>query len=267
MTPVMIGDRVHYAEDAGIATLTLARPDRRNALDLPAAQALRDAAARCHRARDLRVIHLRAEGTAFCVGGDLAEFAVASDVHRLVHELASTVHAAVVLLREAGVPIVNEVHGVAAGGGFGLALSGDIILVSPAARFRAAYTAAALSPDVGLTHDLMRLVGRARAMDLVLTNRELSATEAQEWGLVSRVVPDGLVETSQRVVRALAAMSPTALAASRDLLISAGTRTWHEQLEEEADSIARLAAAPDGREGVAAFIAKRPPRFADSVVV
>jgi 2-(1,2-epoxy-1,2-dihydrophenyl)acetyl-CoA isomerase len=266
MTVLVIGERVRYVEDAGVATITLARPDRRNALDLQAAHALRDAAALCHAARDLRVIHLRSEGAAFCVGGDLAEFATVSDVHGLVHELASTVHAAVVLLRDAGAPIVNEVQGVAAGGGFGLALSGDIILASPAARFRAAYTAAALSPDVGLTHDLMRLVGRARAMDLVLTNRELSAAEAEQWGLVSRVVPEGLADAAAQVVRSLAAMSRTALTATRDLLISAGTRSWRDQLDEEADSIARLAATADGREGVAAFVAKRSPRFAVSVV-
>lgn len=259
---MLLQDRVALELDELTAVLTLARPERGNALDLAAARALREAAECCRARADLRVVHLRAQGSAFCVGGDLTEFSGAADLAGHVHEVASTVHEAMGLLRDLPAILLTEVQGVAAGGGVGLALLGDVVLAGLDARFRSRYTAAGLSPDAGLSALLASVVGPARALDFVLTNRELSAAEAERWGLVSRVLDgDELEDSARRLVDDLAASSPASLWATRELVRSAPGRSWVEQLEQEAASIARLAASPHGREGVAAFLGKRVPDF------
>lgn len=261
---MLIQERVALEVDGHSAVLTLARPERGNALDLTAARALREAAYRCRDRAGLRTVHLRSEGSAFCVGGDLSEFTDAADLAAHVHQVASTMHEAMGLLRDLPAILVTVVQGVAAGGGVGLALLGDVVLAGRRARFRAGYTAAGLSPDAGLSALLARAVGPARALDFLLTNRELSALEAAQWGLVSRVIDDDVLDAqAHRLLADLAAGAPESLVASRDLVRKAPSRGWAEQLEQEAATIARLAASPHGREGVAAFLDKRVPDFGD----
>lgn len=261
MTTRTVRERVRVELDGEVARLVLARPDRRNALDLDCALALREAATLVVEATP-RVIHVRSDGEGvFSVGGDLAAFAASEEPARLVGDIAANVHAAVMTLREQPAPVVTEVSGVAAGGGFGLALMGDVVLASPAAWFRASYTAGGLSPDVGLTWLLRHVVGRTRAMDVVLTNRPLSAEEALAWGLVNRLVTADLPEAARTLVRELETGSSAALSATRGLVDAAGSRTLREQLTAESASISQLAGSPDGREGVRAFVEKRPPRF------
>ncbi|MDX6216514.1 MAG: 2-(1,2-epoxy,2-dihydrophenyl)acetyl-CoA isomerase [Frankiales bacterium] len=261
MTQHEFRDRIRVEIDGGVARLVLARPDRRNALDLDGAFALRDAAELIVAAAP-RVVHVRSDGEAvFSVGGDLDAFAASDSPARLVGDIAGGVHAAVVLLREQRAPIVTEVAGVAAGGGFGLALLGDIVLAGPGAWFRASYTAGGLSPDVGLTWLLRHLVGRPRAMDVVLTNRRISADEAAAWGLVSRVVADDLAGAAAALVAELATGSRGALSATRGLVEAAGNRSLADQLAAEQASISELAGTVDGREGVRAFVDKRVPQF------
>jgi 2-(1,2-epoxy-1,2-dihydrophenyl)acetyl-CoA isomerase len=261
MTVTTFRDRVRLELDGGVARLILSSPQRRNALDLDGAVALRDAVQAIVEAAP-RVVHVRADGDgAFCVGGDLEAFAASDDPGQLVGDIAGSVHAAVMLLRGQPAPVVTEVSGVAAGGGFGLALSGDLVLASPSAWFRASYTAGGLSPDVGLTWLLQRIAGRARAMDVVLTNRRITADEAHTWGLISRLVAADLPAVATALVAELAAGSLAALSATRALVDAADGRSLAEQLAAEQASIAALAGSDNGREGVDAFVAKRAPRF------
>lgn len=258
----LLRDRVRVQVDDGQAVVTLARPTRGNALDLDAAEALREAARRCAGSPDLRVVTLRAEGSTFCVGGDLRAIAVADDVSSYVHRVAATIHEAMTVLRQAPAILVTAVQGSAAGGGMGLALWGDLVVAGRGARFVAGYTAAGLSPDCGVSVRLAEALGQARALDLLLTNRELSAAEAEQCGLVSRVVDDDALDAvTRRIAVGLAAGSAPSLVATRDLLRSAARNDWCDQLSDEAATISRLAAGPDGREGVAAFVAKRRPSF------
>jgi 2-(1,2-epoxy-1,2-dihydrophenyl)acetyl-CoA isomerase len=261
----LLRDRVRLQVHDRRAVLTLARGSRGNALDREAAHALSEAAHRCAARSDLRVVTLRAEGAAFCVGGDLSAIARAEDVSSYVLDVASRIHEAMTVLEEHPAVLITVVHGVAAGGGMGLALWGDLVLAGRSARFRAGYTAAGLSPDCGVSVRLAQALGSAVALDVLLTNRELSASEAHRWGLVSRVVEDLELEAvAHQVAGDLAAGSAPSLVATRALLRSASTTPWPEQLAQEAATIARLAGSPDGREGVAAFVGKRLPSFAST---
>ena len=196
------------------------------------------------------------------MGGDLREFADAPDPSDHVAEVADAAHDALSLLRGMAVPVVTVVQGVAAGGGLGLALAGDIVLAARSVRLRVAYTAAGLSPDCGVTVHLARALGPARAIDLALTNRAVTADQAEQWGLVSRVVDDVELEpTASALVQQLAGGARAAAAATKALLRAAPGRSWSEQLGAERSSISSLAGTADGREGVRAFLEKRAPSF------
>jgi 2-(1,2-epoxy-1,2-dihydrophenyl)acetyl-CoA isomerase len=249
------------AERAGrLLTITLDRPGQANALDMSTACQLRDAV----RLIDdvVGCVLLRAEGANFCVGGDIRAFAAAPEPGKFLGELASVVHDAVLRLASAAAPVVAVVNGWAAGAGMSLAACADITLAAESARFRTAYSAIGLSPDCGLTWTLPRLVGRARAADLMLTNRPIGAAEAASMGLVARVVADDSLLADARAVAAELASGPTAAFGRIKKLLDASDRaTLADQLDAEAASIAACADHPEGRTGVAAFTAGRKPAF------
>ena len=242
--------------DDGVARLRLDAPGSGNAIGPAMAAALRDRSAALRERGDVRVVVLEAAGRAFCVGGDVRHFAAAADPAAAVRALAGDFHAALLDLAALDAPVVTRVQGVAAGGGLSLALAGDIVIAGASATFTSAYTRIGLSPDGGQSWLLPRLVGVRRAAELMLTNRRVDAAEAARIGLVTEAVPDE--ELDARVDATAAA---PAQAAVRRLLLASATAPFAEHLETEADSIARLAATPEGREGVAAFVAKRPPDF------
>ena len=153
--------------------------------------------------------------------------------------------------------------GGSAGAGFSLTLTGDYVIASDAAKFTMAYTAAGLSPDGSSTYYLPRLVGMRRAQELALTNRVLSASEAHAWGLVTRVVAPGDLEAEALTIcRQLAAGPGLAQAGVKQLLLGSLGTGLETQMELEGRLIARTAASQDGLEGIAAFLEKRPARFA-----
>ena len=243
-----------------LLTITLDRPAQANALDMSTACQLRDAV----RLIDDGVgcVLLRAEGANFCVGGDVRAFAAAPEPGKFLGELASVVHSAVLGLVEGPAPVVAAVNGWAAGAGMSLAACADITLAAESARFRSAYSAIGLSPDCGLTWTLPRLIGRARAADLMLTNRAVGAAEAASIGLVARVVAgDALLPEAQALAAELAAGPTAAFGRIKQLLDASDTSTLASQLDAEAASIAACADGPEGRAGVAAFTAGRKPVF------
>jgi 2-(1,2-epoxy-1,2-dihydrophenyl)acetyl-CoA isomerase len=244
-----------------IARITLNRPEVGNALNLELATALRKAAEGLH-GSEVGAVILTGAGKAFCVGGDLKYMHEADEVGDAVLSLATQFHGGLEALATLDAPVISAVRGAAAGGGMSLAIASDLVLAAESARFTMAYTAIGFSPDGGSSWMLPRLVGRRRAAELMLLNERLDAEAARALGLVTRVVPDdALDDEADTLARRLASGPPHAHGATKRLLRESATRGFTEQMAEEARTIAALAAAPDGREGVAAFLQKRAPAF------
>ena len=162
-------------------------------------------------------------------------------------------------------PLVIAVNGMAAGAGLSLVASGDVVIASEEAAFTCAYTAAGITPDGSSTYFLAKHVGLMRAKELVLTNRRLSAAEALEWGLVTRVVPADQLLSEAHALAAQFATGPTkAFGGAKRLLLSAYSGTLETQLEDESSSITKQVKDHDGREGIEAFAARRKPEFKGS---
>jgi 2-(1,2-epoxy-1,2-dihydrophenyl)acetyl-CoA isomerase len=247
----------------GVGRLELNRPDAANALDLDLATALAVAAQELAARDDLRVVLLTGAGERFCGGGDVRSFADAGDeLDARLRAIVTALHTAVLTIAALDVPVVAAVQGSAAGAGLSLLAGADLVVAAESAKLVMAYTAIGLTPDGGSTWYLERLVGRQRAHDLVLTNRVLTATEAMEWGLVSRVVPDADLRAEADALVARLAAGPThAFGGAKRLLRGAPTATLAGQLDAEAAELTRAGTSRDGKEGVAAFVAKRAPDF------
>lgn len=255
---------VRYELDDGAATLTLTRPDRGNSLDLPSAQALLDAVRRARR-DDAHVVVLRAEGKAFCVGGDVAVMAGAADREHYIDDLAEVLHRAVSDLQRLDAIVVSVVQGIAAGAGVPLAAAADLVLAASSARFTLAYTKIGLSPDGGSSL-LSASIGLHRSLHLALLNPLLTAEQAQAAGLVAQVHPDvELDAAAAMVVRTLLAGSRSAQVAAKHLLRAQAIASPEGALRRETLAIRAAAGGPDGHEGVDAFLAKRPPAFPSSL--
>ena len=247
---------------AGIATLTLARSDNpANALNARMAEELFDAALRCG-APDVRAVIITAQGRMFCGGGDLAEMDAAEDKPAFLTRMATLLHAGLSRFAHIDAPVIMAVNGVAGGGGFSLVLSGDYVIAAEHAKFVSAYSASGLTPDGSSTYYLAKHVGLLRAKELMLTNRVLSAPEAQEWGLVNAVVPaEDLMATAQGVAAKIAAGPTKAFGGVKRLLDTAFSDGLETQLDRETRSIAAMMQTEDGPAGIAAFLAKQTPDF------
>ncbi|MFC9502248.1 enoyl-CoA hydratase/isomerase family protein [Streptomyces sp. NPDC057002] len=252
-------------DGAGVAHVEMCREKAGNAIDLAMATALLEAAGSCARTDGVRAVLLTGQGRSFCVGGDLREFAPLSGDRLAAHLTAVTdaLHGALRVFAGLDAPLVAAVQGAVAGAGLGLAAAADLTLAASDATFVAAYTGIGYSPDAGVSWSLPRLVGPKRALDLLLTNRRIAAPEAAEMGLVSRVVAaDRLAGAAAETAAALARGATGALGATRRL-VAAGLSTGLDgHLEEEARHLADAAVSAEGREGVAAFLAKRDPDWA-----
>jgi 2-(1,2-epoxy-1,2-dihydrophenyl)acetyl-CoA isomerase len=246
-----------------VAHITMNRPDAANSLNAALAHDLMMAAIRCDEDGDIRAVILTGAGKMFCAGGDLKKFATFSaDTGVRLKEITTYLHAATSRFMRMDAPLVVAVNGVAAGAGMSLAVAGDITIAARGAKFTMAYTAAGLSPDGSSSWFLPRLIGLRRTQELMLTNRVLAADEALEWGVVSQVVDnDALADTAMDLARRFASGPTLAYGAVKTLLVDSFTNTLETQLELEARLIAKTAQTADGREGIAAFVAKRKPLF------
>ena len=247
----------------GVAEITLNRPEAANALNAEMAGELHDAALRCDADPAVRAVILTGSGRFFCAGGDLKDFATrGDDLPRFLKQMAADLHLAVSRLNRMDAPVIVAVNGTAAGAGFSIALCGDLAIAAESARFTMAYTRAGLTPDGSSTYFLPRLVGLRRAKELTLTNRTLSAAEALDWGLVNRVVPDAEVLPAARALAEELAQGATlAFGRAKRLLDGGLNATLETAMEDEAQAIAAMARTDDGREGIQAFLEKRPARF------
>lgn len=251
---------VNYVCQDGVARIKLSDGERGNPLNQATVNAL-GAAVRQARADDAHVVVLSADGRAFSVGGDVSAFVTADDVGTMIDDLAETLHRTISELHRMNAVVLSVVHGAAAGAGLALAAAADLVLAGTSARFTLAYTNLGLSPDGGSSL-LTASLGLHRAMQVALLNPVLTAEEAHHLGLVAQVHPDHeLQAAAEEVERQLMSGSRTAQVATKRLLRETATPAAETALRRETLSIRARAANPDGREGMAAFLEKRPPRF------
>jgi 2-(1,2-epoxy-1,2-dihydrophenyl)acetyl-CoA isomerase len=247
----------------GVATITLNRPDAGNSIDLPTARALADATIRCQTDPAIRVVVLTGKGRMFSAGGDVKLMLSSGDrVPAVLAELIAAFHAGVSRLARMPKPVISLVNGPAAGGGFSLALVGDIVIAAKSAHFTAAYGAIGLTADGGLTWTLPRLVGVRKAQEIILTNRRIKSDEAVELGLITKVVEDdALVEAGKDLANWLADSAAGALGVARSLIWDGFESSFETQLDRELRSMVAASAGAEVREGLDAFLGKRPPKF------
>jgi len=246
-----------------VATITLHRPDAANSLNRQMGDDLLSVANHCVSNSGIRAVILTAEGKMFCAGGDVAGFAESENPGELLRGITTGLHAAIQRFQRMDAPLVIAVNGVAAGAGMSIAISGDFVLAGESAQFTMAYTRIGLSPDGSSTFFLPRLVGVLKAKELMMSNPVLSAAQALELGLVSRVVPDDeLMESARGMARKLAAGPTRAYGEVKRLLADSLNSSLDAQLERETKSIADLANfSEDAKNGIAAFMAKEKPDF------
>jgi enoyl-CoA hydratase/carnithine racemase len=257
-------ETIGYRVAEGVATLTLSRPDKRNALNLLTFRELEEAGARAAEDHDARAVLVRGEGPSFCAGIDVGELtqlggAGGDDVRAL----ATTAQRPMLTLATMDKPTIAAVHGHALGAGFQLALACDLRIAADDASFAMLEIRFGLIPDLGGTKRLSALVGPAVAKDLIWTGRRVAAGEALRLGLVNRVVSrDPLVEEAAEMARTLAAAPPRTLALAKGLVEDASNRTLEEQLAAEREAQVACVSTEDQREAVAAYLEKREPKFA-----
>jgi len=257
-------ESILYQSADGIARITLNRPERLNSFTSSMHAELRDALAQVAADKSARVLLLTGAGRGFCAGQDLSDRAVAPGAAPvdLGESIESNYRPLVLGLRNLAVPVVCAVNGVAAGAGANIALACDIVIAARSASFIQAFCKIGLIPDSGGTFFLPRLVGTARAMGLAMLGEKLTAEQAEEWGLIWKCVDDAQLASTVDGLLVHLAQAPTkGLAAIKRALYASSTATLEDALTHERDVQRELGQSDDYREGVAAFLAKRPPRF------
>ncbi|MDD5174855.1 MAG: enoyl-CoA hydratase-related protein [Sterolibacterium sp.] len=247
-----------------IAHIRLNRPAASNGMNIELLKALHDVVMLCHGDPQVRVVLLSGEGKNFCAGGDVLDFAARGEaLPNYLRQVTSYLAIAVASLMRLNAPVIAVVHGFAAGGGgLGLVCSSDLVVAAESAKIMSGATRAGMAPDAGASVTLARIVGFRRAMDILLTNRVVSAQEALALGLVNRVVPDDhLMEAAMAFAQELAAGAPKALAATKRLLWNGIGLAVEAALPEEARTVSELSGTADSREGLAAVIERRSPKF------
>jgi len=220
-------------------------------------------AMQCDEDSVIRALLISGSGPMFCGGGDVKSFADQDDnLPRHLKEITTHLHVAMSYLVRMNPPVVAAVHGSAAGAGLSLACACDLVLAAESARFTLAYSRIGLTPDGGATFTLTRLVGLKRTLELALTNRLLSAQEACDWGIVSKVVPDKDLMIEAKALAGELAQGPTRVFGVTKRLLQGGlAESFEGQMKNESRSISEMARMADAREGISAFLGKRRPKF------
>ena len=250
-----------YSFADGVATLTLNRPDVFNSIHKPLAMSLQQRLRECQDDRAVRAVVLTGTGRAFCAGQDLGEITGpnAPDVADIVDQHYNPI---VLLIRELEKPVIAAVNGVAAGAGANLALACDVVVAKESAAFIQAFSKIGLVPDSGGTYFLPRLVGLQRASALMLLGDKVSAAEAVQMGMIYKLFADAAFDHEvTALAHKLAALPTKGLAYTKHLLNRSFGNDVAKQLRAEADYQLRAGQTADYREGVAAFLEKRPPAF------
>jgi 2-(1,2-epoxy-1,2-dihydrophenyl)acetyl-CoA isomerase len=256
----MAYETIDFKADGPIARITLNRPDRLNSFTVRMHEEMRDALSKLGEAR---VVVLTGAGRGFCAGQDLNDRAVspgkAVDLGETVNQCWNPLVRTLTSLPQ---PVIARVNGVAAGAGANVALACDIVVAAKSAKFIQSFSAIGLIPDSGGTWALPRLLGQARALGLALTGDPLPAETGAEWGLIWKAVDDeALDDEVDAIANKLAALPPLGLAAIKEMIRASWQYSLDEELDRQAGAMRRLGFTEDYREGVAAFLEKRPPKF------
>ncbi len=256
-------DPVLTQQYENILEISLNRPEAYNALNLDMMKLLAEALSYAAADNAIKGVLITGKGKAFCSGGDLKWISQQMDgAGSVLYHLAPQFHLSITEIRRMEKPVVAAINGIAAGGGFSLALACDFRVMAESAILRQAYTSSGLSIDGGGSFALPRLVGLARAMEIMAFDHPISSAQAREWGLVTKVVPDGeLIPESIAMLDQLLHGALHSFAWSKKLMLASFNNTLETQLELEREGISDCAAHPNGQEGIRAFVEKRKPSF------
>lgn len=256
----MAYETIDFKLDGGIARLKLNRPDRLNSFTVQMHEEVADALERLGSAR---VLILSGAGRGFCAGQDLNDRAVApGEAVDLGESVEKRYNPLVRKLTSLPFPVIAQVNGVAAGAGANIALACDMVVAAKSAKFIQSFANIGLIPDSGGTWILPRLIGQARALGLALTADALPAEKAAEWGLIWKAVEDEQLESEVEALASRFATAPTrGLAAIKRMIRASWGHSLDEELDLQRDMMRELGGSEDYREGVAAFMEKRMPKF------
>jgi len=254
---------VKYDVRAGVAHVVFARPEGANAVNPTFSRDLRTVMLEIEFDPAVKAVSVTAEGSVFCAGGDLKEFHAAGDgLPKLASDMLIDFHSAIYKMNRTSKPFVAGVRGAAGGAGLSLVSAFDLVVCGESAKFTMAYTRAGVTPDGTSSYFLARHIGLRRMLDLTLTNRVLSAQEAEAWGLVNRVVSDDQVERKTAELAQQLADGPSwALGHAKRIVYSGYDMPLEQAAELEGVTITTAMGRRDGREGIAAFVEKRRPVF------
>lgn len=258
-----MSEAVLFTVDEGLARITLNRPASLNAFDVELAHAWRDLTAEAVARDDVRAIMIEGAGRAFCAGGDVLAMSTGVGGGGDITALAQVINEGILSLTASAVPVVAAAHGTTAGGGLGILLCSDYAVVGGRSTIGSLYANIGLTPDLSVSAQLARAVGERRALQLVLQDRMLSAGEAREWGLVAEVVEgpdavseaDAVRERAEQVARFWIEGAARAYGEAKRLVRSQPSRTFPEQLAEEARSIGAAFDTREAQERIALFAA------------
>jgi len=247
----------------GIATVTLNQPKAFNAFGLDMIQTLSERLIELAMKKSVVSVIITGEGKAFCAGADLkciADFG--KSYGEALHELSARYHQAILEIRRMPKPVVAAINGIAAGGGFSMALASDFRIMEVSAVLQHAYTTNGLSIDGGGTFTLPRLVGLARAMEIAAFDRPISSKQALSWGLVTEVIEDGQsVKRAIELINNMKKIPLSSFAACKKLITDSFNTSFETQLEKERETLSWCADHPNGQEGIKAFLEKRKPVY------
>ena len=243
-----------------IGFITLNRPDKLNAFNREMALLMQDALDKC-KDKKIRCVYITGAGKSFSAGQDLAEV-VDPNGPGMAKILAEHYNPVVTKIRKLEKPVVAAVNGVAAGAGANIALCCDIVVAAQSASFIQAFSKIGLIPDSGGTHTLPRLIGWQKASALMMLGDKVTATDAERFGMLYKVFPDEIFnDEATKIAVTLAAMPTEGLAYTKKLLSLSFSNTFEDQLQDEDIFQQRAAQTADYKEGVQAFLEKRPPNF------
>jgi len=270
-------EHIRMRRDGKVGVITIDRPARFNSMDAHTAQDFRRAGLQYARDNGVRVVVLAGIPGVFCSGADLKfirDGERRDDLEYLAPQTArggygdafkqilEYIHSTISEIRRAPKPFIAAVDGVAAAGGFGIAMACDLVIASPRATFEWAYSKTGLTGAESSTFLLPRLVGLRRAMELLLLNPRLTASQARDYGLITAVYDDPFDDNVMDLASRLADGPPRALAMAKELLNqAAGIDRLDDHLDRELQELTRVADGPEFAQGIDAFFAKRPPKF------
>ncbi len=260
----MAYNTIEFTVDSGVATLTLNRPKALNSFTSEMHAEIREAMAQVKGDADIRCLVITGAGRGFCAGQDLGDRAVTGDggAPDLGESVKKNYNPLIRSIMNLPKPVICAVNGVAAGAGSSIALACDIVLAARSASFIQVFCKIGLVPDSGGTFNLPRAIGLARAKGLAMLGDKLPAETAEEWGLIWKCIDDDeLQDEAQKMARHLATQPTRALGLIKKLLNESSTNTLLEQTDLEQQAMQELGQSDNYREGVAAFMEKRPPVF------